>query len=82
LIFILFVDKKKSCVYNYTFTLNIYNALEIWTVIPSVAIDQLNKGVYNFMFRTNYPDFACPNPFQPVADFTTGITTTFVLERG
>ena len=50
-------------------------------VIPGVDIDQLNKGVCNFMFRTNYPDFAGLNTFQSVAYFSTGITTIFVLEE-
>jgi hypothetical protein len=47
-----------------------------------VAIDPLNDGVCDFLFRTNCPDFAGPNPLQPVTDFTTGITTMFVLEEG
>jgi len=57
------------------------NGLVEATVIPGVDIDQLNKGVCNFMFRTNYPDFAGLNTFQSVAYFSTGITTIFVLEE-
>jgi len=57
------------------------NGIVYDAVIPGVDIDQLNKGVCNFMFRTNYPDFAGLNTFQSVAYFSTGITTIFVLEE-
>ena len=58
------------------------NTALVVSAIPCVTIDPLNKRIYDFLFRTNYSGFAGPNPFQPVADFTAGITTMFVLEEG